>query len=1102
MISTYFNGVIEQVYGRTGSMFKNIVMVCYSNDFSVAGLESVKHYSRGENDICFAYHEFEFDKIVGAYEPFLDLICDMHRKYGTDTFAEFLSDCGVYDLHREILLSYYETGSCKRREGVLLDEVAYEQSRMTASIAQMLKKSAAYRPIVLVLNRFQLASRSTAALMRLLIEEPSDRLGIVLGVNEMLFKKDDTGEDRAAIVEGLEDCSQIYHIGNSGGRRNEGAARKRDSTYSYENVITELHNMIELLDYEQALSYFRRIERRVRFEDLKIQEQVKFRIYTMYAETAVLLEDIAKALEISEELREMKIAGEEQHHEFLYEYRVATCYMYQGKLSKALRHAALARKAADRMQDEELIFKADILMAQTQMSGWHNIFFCSQDIQISESLIERLMKYDYRNYLAHIYIYAYDNRPEVVAQAYRSEKSLVYFSKGMAIAREIGNENLINNAYQKNIMIASTNGMHEIAMIYSVRTFQAMKNRNTLDCARIYVGIGYHLSAMGRNDLAEKYYEQAISRFYHLHQPEDIAEVQYNLALNEIMQEDYARAEHHLQLTMKTIERLHLNSLRVCNLSKLYGLLALASILRGDRFNCERYLLNCSQFLNYILEKEKKDDHIGIIHDYAKCDDDMFLYSFSKGLLAEMDGDDKKAFELYEEAEKYLQNAEGNQFFIYRTFRKRRMELFQRMDWMELYSGEEDTLARHDELLNAYLETPEDLLKEIVFENDEDDKISEKALDMLSKQKGIEKDYYTNKRQMDFISRWQKLIDVNGTDIRRMVENAVRTFLNHFNNDCALYVRFQGEEPEVFYNNTGIMLSSEDIHDIVQAMWDTPQGFAVSKINGNYFEYSNIISYFGLDDVCSIAIAPFFRSGRIESLFITYITMKDNWHSSIDRYMLTDEDLALYQLLFREISYSINRMEAYEEVYEVNQKLSRAAVTDMLTGVYNRAGMYHEIEKIIENAQADVFQRKMGILFIDLDNFKHYNDTFGHDAGDLILVEMSKIFCEVTGSRGFVSRFGGDEFIIILYTNDRDELEGIAKEIYAKIHASNGFSEAIGAYLQKEIIVEKEHMISCSIGIASSPEFKDKEDINRLIQQADDLLYAVKGKQKGTYAFF
>ena len=169
--------------------------------------------------------------------------------------------------------------------------------------------------------------------------------------------------------------------------------------------------------------------------------------------------------------------------------------MYQGKLQQAEMYAQYAREEAQKSGNEKQIFKAELLSVMARMSGWYNIFFCIQDIPIHEGLIEKLMQNNYRNHLAHIYIYAYDNRPEMVARAYRSEASLLYFSKGVALAKEIGNEQLVYDAYQKNIMLASTNGMNEIAMLYSVRTYQFMKSRDDVYEGRILSGIGYNLSA-------------------------------------------------------------------------------------------------------------------------------------------------------------------------------------------------------------------------------------------------------------------------------------------------------------------------------------------------------------------------------------------------------------------------------------------------------------------------------------------------------------------------------------------------------------------------------------------------------------------------------
>lgn len=69
-------------------------------------------------------------------------------------------------------------------------------------------------------------------------------------------------------------------------------------------------------------------------------------------------------------------------------------------------------------------------------------------------------------------------------------------------------------------------------------------------------------------------------------------------------------------------------------------------------------------------------DGFGTVHDYAKVDDDMFLYTFSRGLLAVYDRDYEKADLDYEKAENYLRCSEGNQFFSYALFRKKRMECF------------------------------------------------------------------------------------------------------------------------------------------------------------------------------------------------------------------------------------------------------------------------------------------------------------------------------------------------------------------------------------------------------------------------------------------
>lgn len=111
------------------------------------------------------------------------------------------------------------------------------------------------------------------------------------------------------------------------------------------------------------------------------------------------------------------------------------------------------------------------------------------------------------------------------------------------------------------------------------------------------------------------------------------------------------------------------------------------------------------------------------------------------------------------------------------------------------------------------------------------------------------------------------------------------------------------------------------------------------------------------------------------------------------------------------------------------------------------------------------------------------------------------IFKQVSQGKGFVSRFGGDEFIIILETKDKDTLEKIAKDIYARIDANAGFKKQIEEYLGHEITVDAGRLITCSIGIASAANVHNEDEINELIRKADDLLYTVKMGEKGHYKF-
>ena len=165
---------------------------------------------------------------------------------------------------------------------------------------------------------------------------------------------------------------------------------------------------------------------------------------------------------------------------------------------------------------------------------------------------------------------------------------------------------------------------------------------------------------------------------------------------------------------------------------------------------------------------------------------------------------------------------------------------------------------------------------------------------------------------------------------------------------------------------------------------------------------------------------------------------------------------------------------------------SKLAKYDALTGLLNRYRMSKLLETTLSVFQTQ--QRPCAIMLIDLDRFKHVNDTLGHPVGDALLKQVAERLVKVVGDREKISRPGGDEFQIILQdVEDRGALGELAERI-------------IKSLSQPYSIDGARCIIGASIGVAVSPfDGVTSED---LIRNADLALYAAKGGGRGRFRFY
>ncbi len=187
------------------------------------------------------------------------------------------------------------------------------------------------------------------------------------------------------------------------------------------------------------------------------------------------------------------------------------------------------------------------------------------------------------------------------------------------------------------------------------------------------------------------------------------------------------------------------------------------------------------------------------------------------------------------------------------------------------------------------------------------------------------------------------------------------------------------------------------------------------------------------------------------------------------------------------------------ELERINNELAKAAATDQLTGLFNRVELEKKLK--VEQIRVDRYLNKkhqeMTIMFIDLDNFKYYNDNFGHSVGDTVLQKFSDILRRSTRNVDILTRFGGDEFIIILPETKKSFAIIVAERIIDYLSKSEGYQLEISEILERPIVIKQENRLTCSIGIA---EYTPGCSIEKLMKRADNALYRAKSEGKNRYA--
>lgn len=1004
-------------------------------------------------------YDYRDENLFAPYAPWLQLVLTELEKLPETARQRLYREEKIYYVLEQLIESTLQTGTPSRLEPLIEEEIFYEIEECIEGIKRLyLRLVVGEKPLVVFLRNLHLAPESSIEFLRV-FSQITGSLVQVYGT----FSSGRLGSCRALseLVVFCQEKNQVFELWDEEDMGKGEAERPLWLFTKNPDRLLQLQYSFLMYNavrdaYQMGIQYLERSER----HDWDESSQMLLAWQTGKA-AAILKEynEAAHYLNMAFVLMERMPSSPSDRIRL---YRdMAFVFFMKDSIADALTLLEKAFHLPESEKEKRTYFEAFFLYFQIedknrkqQPRPWREIY---------EKIINLAIELNYENHLALIYINPYGIYSEYASDVDKYN-TLLLNEKGISLAKKLRNTYRLSHGYQIRGLIYAVMGQYDQVITWYRRSLVLKKRMGLpLEIAYGYNGVGFYYYMTGRYEEAHQYYTQALEYLFSLKDFHEIAMTYFNMGMNCLLGLDEKHARVFFEEVLKLIQILGMNGLAYHSLFGIYAVLGTVYALQGEwtlAYDC----------INQIRVRK--------LLPYLEKNEEYFFIAMLLGLLAFHEKKNEDVIQRLREANYYLHRTNDNigymiPWYCYITsqiYRKMGNEELSIQMWkegirqseMREYASYRTVFSHRREEISSPLFRIEEMpnfssLRELA-------KAEHKVSEIYRQMQDI---HVLNLLQQDFIESSQP---------HELVERTLTKLVQHFLIDFACFLEKVGNTWRVVFH-AGIEVPCHDMESFLREIASSEE----ERI-------------FRCDEKTNVA-------WRTSELLASLIVIPLSWNShkglllcgtQRGNTMLSREDLKVLRLIGQQMALSLQRLVYVKEIEHQKKELEEAyhrleemAIHDPLMGAMNRMALQRRLGEEMERIRRYGGKMKscLSILFLDMDNFKMINDTYGHTVGDKVLALSGRYLQAMLRKVDLIFRYGGDEFVILLPETSGEKAlllgQRIQKEVPSKV------VEVLGIDI----------LPTFSIGIV---EYEGEGGIldEHLLQMADQALYEAKKQGK------